>query len=84
VNQTTSLLAQRAAFAAMHGISPAVPGMPSVGSGKTKVQEGVHRRMAEGKRLCSCSTRSVRAVRMSSLSNSQIDLVPRERMSRHT
>ncbi|KAH9023622.1 hypothetical protein EDB85DRAFT_1990571, partial [Lactarius pseudohatsudake] len=43
---TLSALAWLVAFAVRYGLSPAVPEMPSVGSGK-----------AEGKRIRSCSTR---------------------------
>ncbi|KAH8991775.1 hypothetical protein EDB86DRAFT_3079631 [Lactarius hatsudake] len=54
-------LAWLVAFAMTYGLSPAVPEIPSVGSrnfplGKAKV----HRRQAEGKRICSSSTRSCR------------------------
>ncbi|KAH9023359.1 hypothetical protein EDB84DRAFT_1509007 [Lactarius hengduanensis] len=40
-------LARLVAFAVRYGLSPAVPEMPSVGSGKAKV----HMRQAEGKRI---------------------------------
>ncbi|KAH9014513.1 hypothetical protein EDB84DRAFT_1443805 [Lactarius hengduanensis] len=51
---TELTLSSLACLVAMHGVSPAGPEMPSIGSGKTKVQEG----KAKGKRFCSCSTRS--------------------------
>ncbi|KAH8979677.1 hypothetical protein EDB86DRAFT_3248296 [Lactarius hatsudake] len=53
---TLSALAWLVAFAMTYGLSPTVPEMPSVGSGKAKV----HRRQAEGQRIHSCSTRSAR------------------------
>ncbi|KAH8996581.1 hypothetical protein EDB83DRAFT_2475149 [Lactarius deliciosus] len=51
---TLSLLAWLVTFAMIHGFSPAVPEMPSVGSGKTKAHEEVLERLkAGGKRFCS-------------------------------
>ncbi|KAH9015781.1 hypothetical protein EDB84DRAFT_766028 [Lactarius hengduanensis] len=73
---TLSALAWLVAFAVRYGLSPAVPEMPSVRSGKAKV----HMRQAEGKRIRSCSTRPVRAIRLSTytLTDSQIGLVPHD------
>src|SRR6266702_2071607 len=63
----------------MHGVSPAVPEMPSVGSGKTKMQEEAQ---GGGKAVVFVPNK-IGACRPAvsvpfPLLNSQIDLVPRE------
>ncbi|KAH9010502.1 hypothetical protein EDB83DRAFT_2530689 [Lactarius deliciosus] len=54
-DSTEPTLSSLACLVAMHGVSPAVSKMPSIGSRKAKVQEG----KAKGKRFCSLSTRSI-------------------------